>query len=35
MLMFYDRLSKKMVLYDPLNRPILDENDYDMGTNRD
>lgn len=35
MLLFYDRLAKKMVLYDPLNRPILDEDDCDMGTTRD
>lgn len=32
---FYQRLASKIVIYDPLNRPILDDDDCDMSTNRD
>jgi hypothetical protein len=32
---FYERLASKIVIYDPLNRPILDDDDCDMSTNRD
>jgi hypothetical protein len=32
---FYERLAGKLVIYDPLNRPILDDDDCDMSTNRD
>ena len=35
MMLFYERLAGKIVIYDPLNRPILDDDDCDMGTNRD
>ena len=35
MMQFYDKLSNMLVIYDPLNRPILNDNDEDMGTNRD
>jgi len=35
MMQFYERLASKIVIYDPLNRPILDDDDCDMSTNRD
>lgn len=33
--MFYERLASKIVIYDPLNRAILDDDDCDMSTKRD
>lgn len=35
MTMFYERLAGKIAIYDPLNRPILDIDECDMGTTRD
>ena len=35
MMQFYERLSNKLVIYDPLNRPILNDDEEDMGTTRD
>jgi ABC-type dipeptide/oligopeptide/nickel transport system ATPase component len=32
---FYERLASKLVVYDPLNRTILDDDEFDMGTKRD
>ena len=32
---FYDLLASKLVVFDPLNRPILDDDEFDMGTKRD
>ena len=35
LLQFYERLASKLVVFDPLNRPILDNDEFDMGTKRD
>ena len=35
MTLFYERLAGKIAIYDPLNRPILDIDECDMGTSRD
>ena len=35
LLQFYERLASKLVVFDPLNRPILDDDEFDMATKRD
>lgn len=32
---FYSKLAQKLIVYDPLNREILDEDDVDIATKRD
>ena len=32
---FYERLANKLVLFDPLDRAILDDDEVNMATNRD
>lgn len=32
---FYERLTSKLVLFDPLDRAILDDDEVNMATNRD
>lgn len=35
LLQFYERLASKLVVFDPLNRAILDDDEFDMATKRD
>lgn len=32
LLQFYERLASKLVVFDPLNRAILDDDEIDMAT---